>query len=307
MAGRFRPGKIPLFVSNFVVTGMDWGAMDSSTPTMENMLCELVALPALLDNGTWVNRVVGAGAAGFNDIYDFATIGFDEQDPSKEPSPFIGCHSATTFNNDAQAEFANELVGKMEVLMDIPLSGPNAGILESLVNPTNLAQAYLNLTGNQLPVQGLGFDYGMIPVGTYDYMGQKRDIRELLNYFSYGKRVNGDRKMMEVFFQTWCMPIDPNNSQAVYRRRLDMCRAVSDDTFELTDTAVRIQLSTELVKGLHAAASQQQININSTRSRTYQPQGTYGYTGSLDNGLAPLQQQQQQAQGQWVTGTGFGC
>lgn len=279
--------RVPSHKPFYIITNESWAGYKGSQTTAENLATLLMVLPSIADGALWVPRVVNAGDSGFNPLYDFASVGYDEQDFNK---PFEECHVPNKFPLAAQRKYASDYFDSVQICMDFAQSGPNSAAISLLTMPEQLNKIITNLTGVQANFTSLGQTLGRIPLGEYNFAGKKRDIRELLNYFSWAKFVNGDKMQLQRWHQ-WFGKFDPAHEERYFEERLKMANEISNETFELYDTAERIVVDADIINGIRKQFTAAKINI-----RTQAPNSDinvgYGFSGGFGGGMEQQQQQQ---------------
>lgn len=281
------PTRVPSHKPFYVITDEEWGNFKHSTTTPENLLTLFMLLPSVSDGALWVPRVVNAADAGFNPLYDFASVGYDEADFNKA---FDECHVPTKFDLGAQRKYAADFFSNVSVCMDVSLAGPNAGGLNLLLDGTQLNRMIKNLTGVNSNFPAIGQSAGRIPLGTYDYQGKKRDIRELLNYFAWSKYVNGDKAQLQRW-HTWFVRFNGQSEERVFAERMKMAEEISNGTFELLDTAVRVLLDDAVIVGIRDAFASNHVNIRVNQQAIGGADVGYGFNGGFKSGMSGQQQQ----------------
>lgn len=273
----------------FVITDEEWAMWNGKASTPENLLTLFMLLPSIAEGALWVPRVTNAGDVGFNPLYDFASVGYDEEGFNK---PFDECHVSTKFDLAMQRKYANEWFSSVSICIDLAMSGPNAGGMSLMTDAGELNKLITNLTGHSPNFQSIGEQKGRIPLGTYDYQGKKRDIRELLNYYSWAKFVKGDKVQLQRW-HTWFGQFDGNNDERVFAERLKMANEISMGTFELTDTAIRIVINDDVIMSLRNAFTSNGTRINVAANLLQQTESTYGFAGGFSGGMKSTTQTQQ--------------
>lgn len=281
------PQRVPSHKPFYVITDEEWANFKSSTSTPENLLTLFMLLPSIADGAMWIPRVVNAQDSGFNPLYDFASVGYDEEGFNK---PFDECHVSTKFDLAAQQKYAHDYFSSVSICMDVSLAGPNAGGLGLFLDGTQLNRMATNLTGINHNFPAIGKQAGRIPLGTYLLQGKKRDIRELLNYYSWAKFVNGDRTQLQRWHQ-WFVLDSGQNEERVFAERLKMADEISNGTFELHDTALRIMLDDKVINTIRDAFVGAGVLIKVNQSAIQGLNTGYGFNGDFSGGMAMQQSQ----------------
>lgn len=281
------PQRVPSHKPFFVITDEEWANFKGSTCTPENLLTLFMLLPSIADGALWVPRVINAADAGFNSLYDFASVGYDEEGFNK---PFDECHVSTKFDIAAQQKYGQDYFSSVSICMDVSLAGPNAGGLGLLLDGTQLNRMVTNLTGQQHNFPAIGKQSGRIPLGHYIHQGKKRDIRELLNYYSWAKFVNGDRTQLQRWHQ-WFVLDSGQNEERVFAERCKMADEISNGTFELQDTALRILLDDNVINSIRNAFTSNNVLIKVNQSAIQGTNTGYGFNGDFSGGMTMQQNQ----------------
>lgn len=279
------PRRVPSHKPFFVITDETWAGFKQSTTTPENLLTLFMTLPSIADGALWVPRIVNAGDTGFNPLYDFASVGYDEDGFNK---PFEECHVPNKFDLNAQRNYANDFFSSVSICMDFALSGPNSAATNLLLVGSQLNRLIENLTGVQANFATIGKSMGRIPLGDYSFQGKKRDGRELLNYFAWAKFVNGDKQQLQRW-HTWFGGYNGQNEERVFAERLKMMNEISNDTFELHDTAERIIIDDAVVMGIRKAFEGNNVTIRTQQAGTV-GNTVYGFSGDFGGGMQQTQQ-----------------
>lgn len=280
--------RVPNFKPFYVIKDIAWAAYQGKHATPENLMSLLMLAPSIADGGLWVPRVVNAQGAGFNPIYDFASVGYDDPDFGKA---FDECHVPSKFDLNAMRRYSQDYFSNTSVCIDIPLSGPLAGMLTMLTDATQLNRLIQNQTGISANFAALGNTLGRFPVGTYDFQGKKRDISELLNYYSWAKYCNGDKQQMQRYHQWFLGNSGNTNEDVVFSERLKMAEEISGGTFELLDTCTRVAVNDNILKGIRKAFTDAGIIVKLAQNATNAQ--SYGFMGGFNDGMSIDQNQQQ--------------
>lgn len=281
------PQRVPSHKPFFIITDEQWGNFKNSTTTPENLLTLHMLVPSIADGALWVPRVVNAADSGFNPLYDFASVGYDEEGFK---ASFDECHVPTKFDLAAQRRYAADYFSNVSVCMDVALAGPNAGALNLLLDAGQLNRMIGNLTGEVTNFPSIGQSAGRIPLGPYLHQGKKRDIRELLNYFSWAKFVNGDAKQLQRW-HTWFVRFNGQSEERVFAERVKMADEISNGTFELHDTAQRIILDDAVIVGIRDKFVAAGVNLRVSQQAVGGNDAGYGFGGGFSGGMTSQQQQ----------------
>ena len=281
------PQRVPTHKPFYVVTDALWAGFGRKSTTPENVLALLSTLPAIADPSLWVGRVINAAESRFNPMYDFAAVGYDEPDFH---APMTDCHVPTKFGNQEMVAYGNDYFDSVSILIDLPTAGPNSGSLGLLKSTSQVNRLLSNLLGREISIGGIGLDFGLIPMGTYDWQGKRRDIRELLNYYSWATFCNGDTAQLQRWNQAF-VNFGHSSPERVYAERLKMAKEISLDSFDLKDTATRIAIDDSVIELIRSAFNNVKASINTVQHYGDAGSTTYGYGGSLGGGMARQQQQ----------------
>jgi hypothetical protein len=282
----YNTGPIPIYSASYNIT--DIVRVSSDAPlTIENIMVLLGGITAVVENHSWLKPVLRCTNRGFNPLYDFSSVGYG--DPNLK-EPFDQCKSDRWTPHDQAAYMEAFFIKSVRIALDIPGSGSNRSIAKVLTNKTHLRSALNRIIQNTkslgnmtVPdIDPVARNLGRIPLGTYMRDNRERDIRELMNYYSWSSYWKGDEVQMGVW-DDLMVNCYADNEDDLFAKRVSLANEITNDDFILKDYAIRVEINPQLLAFLvkmFAAANIKVKNTSGKEGPTHR-----GLSGAFDSGF----------------------